>query len=96
MGAVDFESDLADAVVVLAQFGFDGVAALRALVVLGLELLHGFGAMLHFFGEEVELGIELGALRFDGGEFASQNQAQLGAHFFAQARVALGLRRPGA
>ncbi len=91
VGAVDFEGDLADAVAVLAQLGFDGVAALGALGVLGFELLHGLGAMLHFFGEGIELRIEFGAFLLDGGELAGQNQAQLGAHFFAQARIALGL-----
>ena len=61
VGAVDFEGDLADAVAVLAQFGFDGVAALGAFGVLGLELLHGFGAVLHFLGEGVELSVDFGA-----------------------------------
>ena len=92
VGAVDFERDLADAVAVLAQLGFDGVAALRALAVLGFELLHGLGAMLHFLGEGVELGIEFGALLLDCGELAGQHEAQLGAHLLAQPGVALGLR----
>ena len=90
MGAVDFEGDLADAVAVLAQLGFDGVSALGAFAVLGFELLHCLGAMLHFFGERVELGVEFGAFVLDGGELAGQHEAQLGAHFFAQAGVALG------
>ena len=54
-------------------------------------MLHGLGAMLHFFGEDVELGVDLGALVFDRGEFTGQDDAQLGAHFLAQAGVALGL-----
>ena len=50
LGAIDFHRNLADPVAVLAQLGFDGVAALGALAVLGFELLHGFGAMLHLLG----------------------------------------------
>ena len=90
MGAVDFEGDLADALTVLAQFGVDGIAALRAFGVFAFELLHGLGMLLHLFAEGIELGVEFGALLLDGGELAGQNQAQFGAHFFAQARIALG------
>ena len=45
--------------------------------------------LLHLFGEGIELRVEFGALLLDGGEPAGQNQVQLGAHFFAQARIAL-------
>ena len=34
------------------------------------ELLHGLGAMLHFFHEDVELRIQFCAFDFDGREFA--------------------------
>ena len=37
MGTVDFEGDLADAVAVFTQFGFDSVSALRTLRVLGKD-----------------------------------------------------------
>ena len=37
VGAVDFEGDLADAVTVVAQFGVDGIATLRAFGVFGFE-----------------------------------------------------------
>ena len=39
---------------------------------------------------DVELRIKFRAFLLDGGELAGQHQAQFGAHFFAQARVALG------
>ena len=91
MGAIDFERDLADAVAILAQLGFDGVAALGAFGMFNFELLHGLGTMLHLFSEGVELEIEFGALLLDGGELASEDEAQLGAHFLTQAGVALGL-----
>ena len=74
VGAIDFEGDLADAFAVLAQFSFNGVSALRALGVLGFELLHGLGAMLHLLGESVQLRIEFCALLFDCGELAGQHQ----------------------
>ena len=54
MGAVDFERDLADALAVLAQFGVNGIPALRPFRVLGLELLHGLGALLHLLGQRIQ------------------------------------------
>ena len=91
-GAIDFKRDLADAVAVLAKLGFDGVTSLGAVGVLGFEMLHGFGAMLDFLGERVDLRVEFRALLFESGELAGQDEAQLGAHFVAQARIALGFR----
>ena len=55
------------------------------------KLLHGFGAVLHVFGEGVELGVEFGAFLLDRGKLAGQHHAQLGPHLLAQLGVALGL-----
>ena len=90
VSAVNLKRDLADALAVLAQLGLNGIAALSSLGVFGFELLHRLGALLEFFGESVELGVEFGALLLDGGEFAGQDQAQLGSHFLAQAGITLG------
>ena len=93
VSAIDFHRDLADPVAVLAQLCLDRIPTLRAIPMFGLELLHLFRAMLHFLGKCVQLRIEFGALLFNRRELAGKYEAQLGAHFVAQARVALGLRR---
>ena len=90
-GAIDFQIDLVQAIAIFAQFRLDHIAAFGTIAVLRLELLHGFGAVPHVFGEGVELGVEFGALLLDHGKLAGQNRAQLGAHLFAQLRIALGL-----
>ncbi len=90
--AVDFEDDLADAVMVFTQLGFDGVSATGAVGMLGLEDLHFLRASVHFLTQRVQLRFDLGALAFERDEFARQNQPKLGAHFFAQPGIALSFR----
>src|ERR1700730_11613817 len=91
LGAIDFERNLAQPIAILAQFALDGVAALRALTVLSLKPLHGFGAMAHLIGKRIELGIELSALLLECGKLAGQHDAQLGSQLFSELGVALGL-----
>ena len=47
--AVRLQLELAQPLAILPHFGLDGVAALGALRVLGLDLLNGFGLLAHFF-----------------------------------------------
>ncbi len=91
VGTVNLQRNLADAVAILAQFSLDRIAALRALVVLRFIMLDLFRPMLHFLGQDVELGVNFRALVLDLGELAGQHQSQLGAHLVAQAGVAFGL-----
>ena len=75
VGAIDFKSNLADAIAIFAQLGLNGISALRALGMLRIELLHGLRAMLHFLSEGVELRINFGALVLNRRKFAGQHNA---------------------
>jgi len=68
MRAIDFHGELAQVIAILSQLGFDGISALGALVMLGFELLHCLGAVLHVLGEGIELSVEFGALPLDCGK----------------------------
>ena len=59
MRAIDFQSDLADAIAIFADLHLDCVTALRALRMLGFEMLHLIRAVLHFLGVPLRIGIEL-------------------------------------
>src|ERR1700681_1098349 len=89
LGAIDFERNLAQPIAILAQLSLDGVAALSALTVLSLKLLHGFGAVAHLIGKSIELGIELSALLIECGKLAGQHDAQLGSQIFSELGVGL-------
>ncbi len=91
MTPIDFEGDLIQAVLVLSQLAVDGVAAVGALAVLSFQLLYHLGALSHFFGEDIQLGIDLGTLELELGELAGQHHAQLDPHLIAQPGIALGL-----
>ena len=91
LAALGFQGDLAQAIAILAGFGFDGVAALGALGMLGLGLLHALGEFANFGAKPLHLAIERHALGVHDRELAGEHNPQLGAHFVAQAAVALGL-----
>ena len=89
---VGLQLELAQALAVLANFGFDGVSALRALGVLGFGLLNGFSLQTHLFRDGADLRVERGALLLQLSKLAGQHQAQFGPHLLAQLGVALRLR----
>ncbi len=91
VGAIDLQRDLAQTLAIFSQLSFNGVAALGCFAMLGFQLLHGFGAVLHVFGKRVQLGIEFGALMFNRGELAGQHHTQLRAHLVAQPGIAFCL-----
>ena len=72
-GPVDFHRQVAEAIAILTQLSFNGIPALRALAVLGFKLVHRLGAVLHVFGDGVELGVKFGAFLLDCGELAGQH-----------------------
>src|SRR4029077_1823524 len=88
---VGLQLELAKALAVLANFSRDGVPALRALGVLGLRLLNGFGLLAYLFRDGADLRLECCALLFQLCKLASQNQAQLGPHLLAQLGITLRL-----
>ena len=90
-GAIDFQVDLAQAISIFAQLSLDCVTVLRPFTVLRLELLHGFGAVLHVLGQRLQLGVEFCAFLINRGKLTRQHHAKLGTHLFAQLGVALGL-----
>src|SRR6266566_8741390 len=90
---VRFQLDLIQPLTVLAQLCFDRVSALRALTVLGFELLYVVSLRAHLLRNAIYLSIDHCAFAVQLRELAGEHNPQLGSHFVAQLGIALGFRR---
>ena len=91
--AVRLERDCRQALPCLSRLGINGISPLRALRLVVLEPLDGFGLQPDFVGKRRDLRLERRRLLFQFGELAGQHHPQLGPHLVAQLGIALRLRR---
>ena len=89
---VRFQLDLIQPLTVFAQLCFDRVSALRALTVLGFELLYVVSLRAHLLRNAIYLSVDRCAFVIQLREFAGEHNPQLGSHFVAQLGIALGFR----
>ena len=89
---VRFQLDLIQPLTVFAQLCFDRVSALRALTVLGFELLYVVSLRAHLLRNAIYLSVDHCAFAVQLRELAGEHNPQLGSHFVAQLGIALGFR----
>ena len=92
MRPIRLQLELAQALPVLADLGFDGVAALGSLRVLGLELLNIVSVMTHLIRNGIDLRIQRSTLLIKLRKLAGQHQSKFGPHLFAQLGIAFSFR----
>ena len=91
MTPINFDRDLIQSFAILPRLGFDRISPLGALGMLRVKLLHALGLVADFLAQLIDLRVERKAFLIHLRELAGQHHPQFGAHFIAQAAVALCL-----